>query len=131
MKERFPTLAMETSDKYQCTVALSSYEQLLSNNDICEGNCAKGRQCPTGAGLHIFTIAASIHFIHHYYCPSYVSWTSFIHHAYSFDLLILLYFVVYVAYVNSYNTHSFTLNTRVHGIHNLFPDHFFVQATYD
>lgn len=49
MRERFPTLVMEVSDKDECTMALSSYEQLLSNNHICEGNCARGQSCPTGA----------------------------------------------------------------------------------
>lgn len=49
LKERFPTLAMEVSDKDLCTVALNSYEQLLLNNDICEGNCVRGQSCPTGA----------------------------------------------------------------------------------
>lgn len=58
LKERFPTLAMETSDKQQCTVALSSYEQLLSNNDICEGNCTRGRHCPTGVATLNFARAA-------------------------------------------------------------------------
>lgn len=48
LKERFPTLVMEVSDKDECTMALSSYEQLLSNNYICEGNCARGQSCPTG-----------------------------------------------------------------------------------
>ncbi|XP_031630509.1 dual specificity protein phosphatase 12 [Contarinia nasturtii] len=48
LKERFPTLSMELSDKNLCTVALNSYEQLLLNNDICEGNCVRGQSCPTG-----------------------------------------------------------------------------------
>lgn len=42
-------LVMEVSDKDECKIALNSYEQLLSNNDICEGNCVRGKSCPTGA----------------------------------------------------------------------------------
>lgn len=49
LKERFPTLVMEISDKDVCTSALNSYKQLLMNNDICEGNCVRGQSCPTGA----------------------------------------------------------------------------------
>lgn len=60
LRERFPTVAMETSDKHQCTIALTSYERLLSNNDICEGNCAKGRHCPTGVPSFTFLLAALI-----------------------------------------------------------------------
>lgn len=49
LKERFPTLVMEISDKDECTSALNSYKQLLMNKDICEGNCVRGQSCPTGA----------------------------------------------------------------------------------
>lgn len=55
LKERFPTLAMEMTDKDECTIALNSYEQLLSNNDICEGNCSRGQSCPTGALTQFFS----------------------------------------------------------------------------
>lgn len=39
---------MEDSDRSQCAIALNSYAELLSNKDICEGNCARGQSCPTG-----------------------------------------------------------------------------------
>lgn len=48
LRERFPALSMEVTDKDECTIALSSYERLLSNKDICEGDCAPGENCPTG-----------------------------------------------------------------------------------
>ncbi|XP_055312819.1 mucin-5AC [Sitodiplosis mosellana] len=48
LRERFPTLTMESLDKDECAVALTSYQQLLLNNDICEGNCVRGQSCPTG-----------------------------------------------------------------------------------
>lgn len=51
MKERFPTLAKEVSDKDECTIALHSYERLLSNKDICEGDCVRGQNCPTGGAI--------------------------------------------------------------------------------
>lgn len=51
LKERFPTLAMELVDKDECTVALTSYQQLLLNRDICEGDCVRGQNCPTGCEL--------------------------------------------------------------------------------
>lgn len=41
-------MAMGTSDIEQCAKALNNYEQLLSNRDICEGNCSRGENCPTG-----------------------------------------------------------------------------------
>ncbi|KAG4078955.1 hypothetical protein HA402_010907 [Bradysia odoriphaga] len=48
LRERFPSLALGVSDMDQCSNALSSYEELLSNKDICEGNCSRGQTCPTG-----------------------------------------------------------------------------------
>lgn len=48
LKERFPSLVLGISDRDQCSHALNSYEQLLSNKDICEGNCSRGERCPTG-----------------------------------------------------------------------------------
>ena len=49
LKERFPTLALEVPDRHSCSTALTSYERLLLNRDICEGNCVRGSSCPTGA----------------------------------------------------------------------------------
>ncbi|KAJ6646324.1 Dual specificity protein phosphatase 22 [Pseudolycoriella hygida] len=48
LKERFPSLALGLTDIEQCSHALSNYEELLSNKDICEGNCSRGQTCPTG-----------------------------------------------------------------------------------
>lgn len=47
-------MAMELSDKNECEIALSSYEELLSNKHICEGNCVRGDNCPTGANVTYF-----------------------------------------------------------------------------
>lgn len=54
MKERFPAMSMEMSDRNECSIALSSYEELLSNKNICEGNCVRGDNCPTGSSLSYF-----------------------------------------------------------------------------
>lgn len=61
LKERYPTLAMELLDKDECALALNCYEQLLSNKDICEGNCARGQSCPTGAltQFYLFIFASN------------------------------------------------------------------------
>ncbi|XP_055706125.1 dual specificity protein phosphatase 15 isoform X2 [Phlebotomus papatasi] len=48
LKERFPSLALELTDRQQCNDALNNYEELLSNKDICEGHCVRGEVCPTG-----------------------------------------------------------------------------------
>lgn len=48
LRERFPALGLGASDMSQCSTALSSYQQLLTNKDICEGNCSRGQNCPTG-----------------------------------------------------------------------------------
>lgn len=48
LRERFPGLGLGASDMSQCSTALSCYQQLLTNKDICEGNCARGQNCPTG-----------------------------------------------------------------------------------
>lgn len=48
LRERFPSLALGVSDMDQCSNALTNYEELLSNKDICEGNCSRGQSCPTG-----------------------------------------------------------------------------------
>ncbi|XP_055600934.1 mucin-1 [Uranotaenia lowii] len=48
LKERFPSLALETVDREQCTLALDHYETLLENNGVCEGQCKFGKDCPTG-----------------------------------------------------------------------------------
>ncbi|GAB0094006.1 uncharacterized protein DMENIID0001_092060 [Sergentomyia squamirostris] len=48
LKERFPSLALEPLDRQQCHDALSNYEELLLNKDICEGHCVRGEVCPTG-----------------------------------------------------------------------------------
>lgn len=49
MKERFPTITMELSDRDECSLALNSYQRLLMNRDICEGDCSRGQNCPTGS----------------------------------------------------------------------------------
>lgn len=46
--ERFPTKALELNDIAKCESAIEFYEHLLSYRAICEGNCAKKDQCPTG-----------------------------------------------------------------------------------
>lgn len=52
LKERFPSLALQESDKERCGVAISHYEEQLFNRDICEGRCSKrGEICPTGRPL--------------------------------------------------------------------------------
>lgn len=48
LKERFPSLALCGNDRQECNLALNNYEELLSNRDICEGNCSRGQDCPTG-----------------------------------------------------------------------------------
>ncbi|XP_055383576.1 dual specificity protein phosphatase 15 isoform X2 [Condylostylus longicornis] len=48
LHERFPSNALEESDREKCMIALNSYEELLQNRDICEGNCNRGEKCPTG-----------------------------------------------------------------------------------
>lgn len=101
LKERFPTLAMETSDKYQCIVALSSYEQLLSNNDICEGNCARGRQCPTGVGSLYSTSLAVIIFIDHSSVPSNIFHSLYIYvHSHGFLYNYIYHFQNYMLHSN-------------------------------
>uniref|UniRef100_A0A182K9B9 Dual specificity protein phosphatase 22 n=1 Tax=Anopheles christyi TaxID=43041 RepID=A0A182K9B9_9DIPT len=48
MKERFPSLALELTDKEQCYLALDYYEELLESKGVCEGHCKFGKDCPTG-----------------------------------------------------------------------------------
>ncbi|XP_017863070.1 PREDICTED: uncharacterized protein LOC108613836 isoform X1 [Drosophila arizonae] len=48
LRERFPSSALEQLDRVKCSVALDSYQELLQNRDICEGNCSRGEKCPTG-----------------------------------------------------------------------------------
>lgn len=48
LKERFPSLALESNDREQCFVALDQYEVLLENKGVCEGQCKFGKDCPTG-----------------------------------------------------------------------------------
>lgn len=47
-------MAMALTDRSECAVALNSYEELLSNKHICEGNCVRGDNCPTGANVSYF-----------------------------------------------------------------------------
>ncbi|TDG40665.1 hypothetical protein AWZ03_012915 [Drosophila navojoa] len=56
LRERFPSSALEQLDRVKCSVALDSYQELLQNRDICEGNCSRGEKCPTGAVNPIYTI---------------------------------------------------------------------------
>ncbi|EAT47801.1 AAEL001110-PA [Aedes aegypti] len=48
LKERFPSLALESNDREQCFVALDNYEILLENKGVCEGQCKFAKDCPTG-----------------------------------------------------------------------------------
>uniref|UniRef100_A0A182QDZ6 Dual specificity protein phosphatase 15 n=1 Tax=Anopheles farauti TaxID=69004 RepID=A0A182QDZ6_9DIPT len=48
LKERFPSLALESSDKEQCYLALDYFEELLESKGVCEGHCKFGKDCPTG-----------------------------------------------------------------------------------
>lgn len=48
LRERFPSSALEQLDRIKCGLALDSYQELLQNKDICEGNCSRGEKCPTG-----------------------------------------------------------------------------------
>lgn len=45
---------MENTDKDECILALTSYQQLLLNRDICEGDCARGQNCPTGCKFIVY-----------------------------------------------------------------------------
>lgn len=47
LKERFPSLALESNDREQCFVALDNYEILLENKGVCEGQCKFAKDCPT------------------------------------------------------------------------------------
>uniref|UniRef100_A0A182NPG0 Dual specificity protein phosphatase 22 n=1 Tax=Anopheles dirus TaxID=7168 RepID=A0A182NPG0_9DIPT len=48
LKERFPSLALESTDKEQCYLALDYFEELLESKGVCEGHCKFGKDCPTG-----------------------------------------------------------------------------------
>ncbi|XP_026464940.1 dual specificity protein phosphatase 15-like [Ctenocephalides felis] len=48
LKERYPSLALEASDRDNCAIMLDSYQSLLSARHICEGQCPMGQPCPTG-----------------------------------------------------------------------------------
>jgi atypical dual specificity phosphatase len=48
MKERYPSLALQLSDLDYCNTALESYNVLITNKDICNGECKRGENCPTG-----------------------------------------------------------------------------------
>lgn len=48
LKERYPNLALHSTDLSECNLALHNYERLLSTRDICEGRCRRGESCPTG-----------------------------------------------------------------------------------
>lgn len=56
LRERFPSSALEQLDRVKCAMALDSYQELLQNKDICEGNCSRGEKCPTGAITPFYTI---------------------------------------------------------------------------
>ncbi|XP_051169449.1 dual specificity protein phosphatase 15-like isoform X2 [Leptopilina boulardi] len=48
LKERFPSLALASSDGEACRATLRNYETLALAREVCEGKCAMGRPCPTG-----------------------------------------------------------------------------------
>ncbi|KAE8748896.1 hypothetical protein FOCC_FOCC004301 [Frankliniella occidentalis] len=48
MKERYPSLALQSSDEELCRQLLLSYQGLLMSKDLCEGRCPMGQPCPTG-----------------------------------------------------------------------------------
>lgn len=48
LRERFPSLALSSQDAEACRVTLINYEGLALAREVCEGNCAMGRTCPTG-----------------------------------------------------------------------------------
>ncbi|CAH1366993.1 unnamed protein product [Tenebrio molitor] len=48
LKERYPSLALVTTDREQCALMLNNYEELLQSRLICEGRCVLGEECPTG-----------------------------------------------------------------------------------
>ncbi|XP_064544927.1 uncharacterized protein LOC135432958 isoform X1 [Drosophila montana] len=56
LRERFPSSALEQLDRIKCGLALDSYQELLQNRDICEGNCSRGEKCPTGASIPTYAI---------------------------------------------------------------------------
>lgn len=48
LKERYPSLALVSTDQEQCALMLNNYEELLKDGGVCEGRCAMGQVCPTG-----------------------------------------------------------------------------------
>ncbi|XP_026272595.1 dual specificity protein phosphatase 15-like isoform X1 [Frankliniella occidentalis] len=48
LKERYPSLALQSSDEELCRQLLLSYQGLLMSKDLCEGRCPMGQPCPTG-----------------------------------------------------------------------------------
>lgn len=48
IKERYPSRALVDSDREECYIALNNYEMMLQSKSICEGDCKRGENCPTG-----------------------------------------------------------------------------------
>lgn len=48
LKERYPSRAILESDREECYIALNNYEMMLQQKSICEGDCKRGENCPTG-----------------------------------------------------------------------------------
>ncbi|XP_016843184.1 dual specificity protein phosphatase 15 isoform X1 [Nasonia vitripennis] len=48
LRERYPSLALSAQDAEICRQTLVSYEGMALAREVCEGNCAMGRTCPTG-----------------------------------------------------------------------------------
>lgn len=48
-RQRFPQSKLDALDKDLCVGALTTYDDLLKNKSICEGNCKLADTCPTGS----------------------------------------------------------------------------------
>lgn len=48
LKERYPSRALVDQDREECYIALNNYEMMLQSKSICEGDCKRGENCPTG-----------------------------------------------------------------------------------
>lgn len=48
LKERYPSRALVDSDREECYIALNNYEMMLQSKSICEGDCKRNENCPTG-----------------------------------------------------------------------------------
>jgi len=48
MKERFPSLAVHSSDYEYICRALEHFDAMISSRDLCHFNCKRNENCPTG-----------------------------------------------------------------------------------